>query len=50
MEDQKHGKTIVDGNHGRDKKTDAEKTIERREEKARDDAGPIVEENDENGG
>ncbi|WP_346906614.1 hypothetical protein [uncultured Roseibium sp.] len=43
MDKQKHGKTIVEGNHGRDKKTDAEKTRERREEKGRDNADMIVE-------
>tara|TARA_Y100000815_G_scaffold222091_1_gene208556 strand:+ start:25602 stop:25754 length:153 start_codon:yes stop_codon:yes gene_type:complete len=48
MDKHKHGETIVEGNHGRDRKTDAEKTEERREEKSRDKAGPIVEENDEN--
>ena len=48
MDKDKHGKTIVEGNHGRDAKTDAEKTRERREEKGRDNADMIVEENDEN--
>lgn len=49
MEKQKHGETIVDANHDRKEKTIAEKTKERREEKARDNADAIVEENDENG-
>lgn len=56
MEKQEHGETIVDGNHdlrksGHDgnEKSVAEKTKERREEKGRDNADPIVEENDEKG-
>jgi len=55
MEKQENGETIVEGNHDHGKghdgseKTIAEKTAEQRKERGRDNADPIVEENDETG-